>query len=184
MAFRKHKFIILSAILGFTFHLSPKAQAYFPGGIYGSNFVQWAPLPDYYQINTNRQSNQKWFVSKYAALSAGTAFYPGGNAFILSAPVGVQLNRQITNNVYAFAGVYAAPTFTSFNQSFLNPSYNKAYPGLYSNPYNVGINPGVQMGLLYVNDAGTFSISGSVRFQRNTYSYPVYSPPANNTKKR
>ncbi len=159
---------------------NPKTQAqmYFPG-VYNSADLLF---PDHIQIKQSRVSNQKWFWSKYAAVSAGSLFLPGSNAFVLSAPFGIQLNRQLNNNLYAFGGVYAAPTFVSFSNSFLNPSFNKSYPGSLYNPYSFGINPGIQIGLRYVNDAGTFSISGSIRAERN--SYPVYYPSTRSNSKR
>ena len=143
--------------------------------------IQWVTFPDYNQIREARVHQQKWFLSRYSALSAGHTFYPGGTAFTVSAPIGLQLNRQLNNNLYAFGGVYAAPTFTSFSHSFMNTPYNSSYPGSFYNANYFGINPGVQMGLMYINDAGTFSISGSVRVERS--SYPVYTPPADNRRK-
>jgi hypothetical protein len=163
-------------------YLRPQAQFYSPGVFNSINLIHWAPFPDYNQIRESRLTNQKWFVSKYVSVSAGTAFYPGGNATIVSAPIGLQLNRKINNNLYAFAGAYIAPTFTTFNHAFTSSSLNKSYPGNLYNPYRFGMNPGIQMGLMYVNDAGTFSISGSVGVQQS--SYPVYRAPQSNSKKR
>jgi hypothetical protein len=145
-----------------------------PGLISAQSIV----FPDYQAINDSRIDHQKWFVSRYAAISAGTIFYPGASGFAISAPVGLQLNRQLTNNLYAFAGGYVAPTITSFNRSFLSSQTGQFYPGF--NQFTV--NPGIQMGLMYVNDAGTFSISGSIRAEYN--NYPVYtSPPPAQRKK-
>jgi hypothetical protein len=136
-------------------------------------------IPDYQSIEKSRINHQKWFVSRYAAVSAGTVFYPGGNAYYISAPVGIQLNRQLTNNLYAFGGVYVAPTFSSFNHSFLNAPNNQFYPAAYHNANQFTVNPGVQMGLTYVNDARTFSISGSIRAEYNSYpAYPAPSAPS------
>ena len=173
--------IILGAIILMCW-LSPKAQTYLPGVVNSIGFSQWAPLPDFYQADKNIPSNPKWFFSKYAAISAGFAFYPGASATFISTPIGLNINRQITNNFYGFAGVYAAPTFVSFNHNnFMNPANGQSYPGNLSNPYSFGINPGIQAGLMYVNDARTFSISGSINVQRT--SYPVY-PVAPNRAKR
>jgi hypothetical protein len=138
-------------------------------------------MPDYQEYQENRQFSQKWFVTHYASVSAGTVFYPGANAFYVSAPIGWQLNRQLNRNLYAFGGVYAAPTVTSFNTGFMNSPYNKSYPGAYPGNY-FGINPGVYMGLMYVNESGTFSISGSIRAQSGSYpAYPV--APASRARK-
>jgi len=179
---RRYRMHIAFGIMALLCCLCTKAQTYVPGAFNNVSLSQWTPLQDYNQIGSST-SNQKWFFSKYAAISVGTMFYPGSNAFVVSAPIGLQLNRQLNNNLYAFAGIYAAPTFASFNHSFVNSPVNKSYPGYLSNPYSFGINPGVQMGLRYVNDAGTFSISGSIGVERS--SYPVYAPPVrNNTKKQ
>jgi hypothetical protein len=50
----------------------------------------------------------------------------------------------------------------------------------FSRPYGLVLNAGVQAGLIYTNDAKTFSISGSVELERG--SYPVYQPARTNTK--
>jgi len=42
------------------------------------------------------------------------------------------------------------------------------------NPYSFGINSRVDIGLMYINDARTFSISGSIGVERA--AYPVYYP--------
>jgi len=38
------------------------------------------------------------------------------------------------------------------------------------------LNPTLNMGLMYVNDARTFSVSGSISVQRNYYPTLLYSP--------
>ncbi|PWT70669.1 MAG: hypothetical protein C5B59_19900 [Bacteroidetes bacterium] len=179
-SFPKYRLQVILGMVGLFFCLNTKAQTYFAPSFYNSNFIQWTPLPENIPGISSGASNQKWFVSKYMALQAGSAFYPWGNAFVLSAPIGVQVSRKINNNLYGFGGVYVAPTYTNFSQTFMNPSINKSYSGLYGNPYSIGINPGVQMGLMYINDAGTFSISGSIRAERS--SYPVYYHSTNNSK--
>jgi len=168
-------------ILASLSYLSPKAQMHLP--VYNMNFIQWTPFPDYNQISNKDHLNHKWYFSKYAGVSAGVGFFNGGSATVLSAPIGLQLNRQLNNNLVAFAGVYAAPTLFRFSRSFTDPLFNKSYPGSnFSNPYGFGINPGIQMGLMYVNDAKTFSISGSIGVERS--SYPVYPTERTNTKKQ
>ena len=172
-----HIILVMLALLSY---LSPKAQTYLPG--YNMNFIRWTPFPGYDQIKDSRHLNQKWYFSTYTGVSAGVGFYNGGSATFVSAPVGLQLNRQLNNNVVAFAGVSAAPTFSSFNRSFTDPSYNKSYPfNNPSNAYGFGINSGIYMGLMYVNDARTFSISGSIGVERS--NYPVYPTPVQKTKK-
>jgi hypothetical protein len=177
---------IFLAILASITLLSSKAQLYLPASHLG--FVQGRPFPDYPSADTNGL-NQKWHFSKYASLSAGYAFYPGGAAayaggqFFLSAPVGLQLSRALTNNLYAFTGVSVAPVVFSFNSLYTTPMSNASYPGYNpSKPYGFGLNSRVEMGLMYVNDARTFSISGSVGVDRS--GYPVYAPTRVNTKRQ
>jgi len=173
--------LLIFALLSF---LSPKAQSYLP---YGSmNFSRWQPFPAYNLPGDSTNLNQKWYFTTYSGISAGIGFFNGGSTTFLSAPVGVQLNRPLNNNLIAFAGISAAPTFFSFSSSFMNPSYNKSYPGgSLSNAYGFGINPSLQMGLMYINDARTFSISGSIGIERSSYPiYPVYPPNRTSTKKQ
>jgi len=172
--------IILLILTSISF-LTPKAQIVLP--LTTMNFTQWLPFPAYTPLSGGNNSNQKWYFNTYTGISAGTAFFNGGGATFLSAPVGLQLSRQINNNLYAFAGISAGPAFYSFNRSFMDPALNKSYPGIYQpNAYGFGMNSGVQMGLMYVNDAKTFSISGSIGIERG--SYPVYPSNRLNTKKQ
>jgi|KBSMisStandDraft_5_1062788.scaffolds.fasta_scaffold00281_10 hypothetical protein len=157
------------------------AQVFAPGPVSYPLPIQTIHFPDLNQIRENRITNQKWFWSSYTGVSIGTAFYPAGNAYMLSTPVGLQLNRRLNKNLYAFGNVFLAPTFTSFGSSFMRPTSGFPYSqhGLSQNYFS--INPGVQMGLMYVNDDGTFSISGSVH--ASTTTYPVPPPPLNSRKK-
>ena len=172
-------FLILASL---TF-LSPKAQTILPVG--SMNFVRWQPFPVYNMPGDSNHLNQKWYFSTYSGLSAGFGFYNGGSFNYLSVPVGLQLNHPLNNNLIAFAGISAAPTVFSFSHSFMDPAFNKSYPGnSLSNPYGFGINPSLQMGLMYVNDDRTFSISGSIGIERSSYPiYPVYPSNRTNTKK-
>jgi len=115
-------------------------------------------------------------------LTAGYVFYNAGVSY-LSTPFALTLYHPITKNVTAFGGVYAAPTFFNINDPRSTFSANRQFSGnpLYQS-YGLGINSGVQGGLMYTNDAHTFSISGSVWLQRG--STPVYAPSqkANNGK--
>jgi hypothetical protein len=164
--------IILAILASITF-LSSKAQLYLPSS----------------QLNYPLPSDQKWQFSHYASLSAGyvfsggrSALFPGGASYI-STPVGLQLSRQLNKNLYAFTGISAAPTFFSFNRLYTQSINNSSYPGSYlSRPYGAGLNSRVEMGLMYVNDAKTFSISGSVGVERG--SYPIYPTNRVNTKKQ
>ena len=160
-------------ILALFSFLSPMAQTHLP--VSSVNFSQSLFLPGYQMIGDSNQLNQKWYFSKYAAFSTGAFFYNGGGGTFLSAPVGLQVNHPINNNLIAFAGVSAAPTFFNYNSLYTNQVFNKSYPGSYmTNPYGFGLNSRVDIGLMYINDARTFSISGSIGVERGTY--PVYYP--------
>ena len=172
--------IILLILASISF-LTPKAQAVLP--VTTMSYTQWLPFPSYKPLSDANGLNQKWYFNTYTGISAGTVFFNGGGATFLSVPVGLQLTRQLNNNLYAFAGVSAGPAIYSFNRSFMDPVLNKSYPGIYQpNAYSFGMNAGVQMGLMYVNDAKTFSISGSIGIERG--SYPVYQSGGLNTKKQ
>ena len=163
--------------------MTTRAQTHIPTGSMG--FSQWFPLGTYHPLGDTSNPNQKWFFTKYAAISAGYIFYNGGGGSVLSAPVGLQVTRELNNNLYAFAGVSVAPTFFSYNSSYYNSQVNKSYPGGYlPNTYSFGMNSRVEMGLMYVNDARTFSISGSIGIERSTNPYyPAYPPNRTNTRK-
>ncbi|HLK28025.1 MAG TPA: hypothetical protein VKT28_05550 [Puia sp.] len=138
-------------------------------------------------LNSNHSfdtpGNKKWFLSSYSAISTSFAFFNGGSATVLSAPVGLQLNRRLNNNLYAFAGISVAPAYVNFNSSFLSSDVNKFYPGSnFYNSNNLGLYSRAEMGLMYVNDARTFSISGSFSVQRG--SYPIFSHQQLNTSKQ
>jgi hypothetical protein len=87
--------------------------------------------------------------------------------------VGLQLNRRLNNNLYAFAGVSVAPAYTNFNNAFLSADINKINPNnSFIKGNNFGMYSRVDLGLTYVNDAKTFSISGSIGVERS--SYPLF----------
>ncbi len=116
--------------------------------------------------------NQKWQVRPYANLSLGYLFLNGGGSSYLAAQTGVALIHPLTKNVSAFAGVTASPVLFSVNRLYTEPALNS--PNNFSRPYNLGLNAGIQAGLIYTNDDKTFSISGSVGVERGGGSlYPV-----------
>jgi hypothetical protein len=130
------------------------------------------------QVGDSNNLHKKWFFSKYGGISTGFVAFNGGSGTFLSAPVGLRLYRQLNNNVYAFAGVSVAPTFFHSNSAaFYQPGTNK------NNSFMSGTNfstySSAQMGLMYINDEKTFSISGSISVGRSTYSgfsSPSYAP--------
>jgi hypothetical protein len=128
------------------------------------------------QVADSNNLRKKWFVTKYAGISTGFVAFNGGSGTFLSAPLGLQINRQLTNNVFAFAGVSVAPTFFHSNSAFYQPGINKNNSLMNGN--NFGINPAAYMGLMYINDERTFSISGSISVSRSSYNNysPFYAP--------
>lgn len=123
----------------------------------------------------SHMQSRKWLVTSYSNIGIGLSFFDRTTATVVSAPVGLQLNRRLNDNLYAFTGISLAPTYINFNRAFLSSNI-KSSSGLKSG--YLGINPSVNMGLMYVNDARTFSISGSISVQRSNYPMLFYSPAA------
>lgn len=125
-------------------------------------------------------TGKKWFLSKYSGISTGYSFFKGGSASFVAAPLGLQLNRRLNNNLYAFAGVSAAPAYINFNSAYRSADLNKAYPvnSLFKSS-SLGMHARAELGLMYVNDAKTFSFSGSIGVQRS--SYPLFPYQLMNT---
>jgi hypothetical protein len=155
---------ILLLLLALTSFISTRAQTpLYPGMM---NYAQRNPLSYVNPVIDSNLSKKKWSLHKYGGISASYSFFNGGSASVFSVPLGLQLNRQLNNNLYAFAGISAAPSYINFSRSFINADikkYNTNSLGLYSR---------FEAGLMYVNDARTFSISGSIGVERN--SFPVY----------
>jgi hypothetical protein len=117
---------------------------------------------------------KKWFLSKYAGISTGFMAFRGGSGAFLSAPVGLQLYRQLNNNIYAFAGVSVAPSIFNINSGFYQPAINKNNSFMNANRF--GVYSSAHMGLMYINDDRTFSISGSIGVGRYSGQSPFYPP--------
>lgn len=136
--------------------------------------------PAFRHFNSMADSNtlrKKWFLTKYAGISSGFVAFKGGSGTFLSAPVGLQINRELTNNVYGFAGVSVAPTLFHFNSAFYQPGINKN--NSFTNANNLSVNPAAYMGLMYINNERTFSISGSIGVSRSNYNnYSRFYAPA------
>ena len=160
--------------------ISLKSQVPLP--VSALSYTQSAPS-NQSQFSDSNHVNKKWFLSKYANISTSYSFFNGGSATILSAPLGIQLNRRLNNNLYAFAGVYVAPAYVNFSRSFNDAGLNKFYPGgSHYIPNNLAIYSSVQGGLMYINNNRTFSMSGSVNIERS--SYPLYPAYGNNPKRQ
>jgi hypothetical protein len=168
------KRILLVMLVSIAF-ISAKAQYYLP--VSTLNFAPWQPSSTYHPLNDSNHLNQSWYLTKYLGISAGFGFFNGAGGSFISAPAGLQLNHPLNNNLIAFAGISVAPTLFNFSSSFTNPSY----PGNMPNAYGLGLNSQVNLGLMYINDAKTFSISGSIGVDR--YSYPVFPTQGTNIQK-
>lgn len=145
------------------------------------NYTQRAPLAGYHQHMDSIHVNKKWQFSKYGGLSTGYGFSRAGASSYLSAPMGLQLTRQLNKNLYAFAGVSAAPAYINFNTLLNTPIADKSYPGsrLY-NTNHFGLYSSIEAGLMYINEEKTFSISGSIHMERGNYPvYPTYRTGTN-----
>ena len=161
--------------------ISLKAQVPLPFN--GMHHTQRVPFSDYRQFSDSNNVKKKWFLSRYANISTSYSFFSGGSAAILSAPLGIQLNRRLNNNLYAFAGVSIAPAYINFSRSFNDPGLNKFYPvSSHYTSNSLAIYSRVEGGLMYINNDKTFSISGSVNIDRG--SYPLYSSYRNNPKRQ
>lgn len=122
-------------------------------------------------------AKQKWFLTTNKSLYSGISFFKGGNATILAAPMSVQLNRRLNNNLYAFANVGITPAYISLNSSVTNGTFGKPFNANRFNSNSLGLNPSASLGLMYINDARTFSISGSISAERSSYPLvPFYNP--------
>src|SRR3954452_25314254 len=94
-----------------------KAQTFFPGSF--ADYTQRQAFINRSHFSDSAQ-NKKWFLNKYSGISTSFSFFRGGNATIVSAPIGLQLNRRLNNNLYTFAGISVAPAYVNFNHSFLS----------------------------------------------------------------
>lgn len=157
--------------------ISVRAQSQLP--LSDINFTQRNAFNNNNAINDSNSVNKKWTLTKYGGISTSYGFFNGGNAVVFSAPIGLQLNRRLNNNLYAFAGISAAPAFINFNRSFINSDINKMNTGLTrysSNGFTMFSK--FEAGLMYVNDARTFSISGSIGVYNGINpQYPIYNGP-------
>jgi hypothetical protein len=89
----------------------------------------------------------------------------------VTAPLSLNLYHPLTPNVTAFAGIVAAPTLFSMGSLYAPSPFNQPFGSDFNR--GLGINAGIQGGLIYTNDAHTFSISGSIFMERGGYStYP------------
>ncbi len=152
-----------------------KAQTYLPGNniarlqqqsLMGNNFMQ------------DSVADKKWTVTKYVGMSTSFGFSNRGNFTMFAVPVGIQLNRKLSNNWYAFAGVNVAPAYINANPSFLPVSNKFAQGNQFNSPGRLNMYSRAELGLMYVNDQKTFSISGSIGVERSSYPMVPFNHPA------
>lgn len=157
-----------------------KAQTFMPGNFMGSTYGR-SLYRNSYLLDSSR-SEKKWSLTPYGFISSDFYLFRGGNISLVSVPVGLQLNRRLSNNLYAFAGVSAAPAYVNFGRSFLSGDFNKMNQnGTFYKPANLGMYSRAELGLQYINDEKTFSISGSIGIERSSYPAMLYGP-MNNTR--
>jgi len=118
--------------------------------------------------------NKKWFFTSYSGVGLNFIAYRGGSATVVDVPMRLQLNRRLNNNLYAFAGVTAAPAYINFNRAFLSPVNNKLNSANGINSNSLGLYSRADLGLMYINDARTFSISGSIGVERSNSPIFLY----------
>lgn len=154
------------------------AQTFIPGSFFDNSYR--GNLINNIHVNDS-SFKKKWFVSRYSSISTSFSFFKGGNATVVSAPLGLQLNRRLNNNLFAFAGIAVAPSYGNFRSSFLNSNFDK---GSLNNSFTsgaLGIYSRAELGLQYINDERTFSISGSIGVERRNFPMPLYIPSNNVT---
>jgi len=91
------------------------------------------------------------------------------------------LNRRLNNNLYAFGGVSIAPAYVNFNHALLYNDFNKTGAGNNFYKNSIGMYSRAELGLMYINNERTFSISGSIGIERN--NFPMYFNNQINTKR-
>jgi hypothetical protein len=90
---------IIFGLMILIFSISVKAQTALPGGYV--NYLQRQSLVDNIHFKDS-VPGKKWFVSKYIGISTSVGFYNGGNTSMVAVPIGIQINRRLTNNWYCF----------------------------------------------------------------------------------
>lgn len=150
--------------------LCSRAQTLLPG-------IGISPQPGffsrYHTAGDSTQLHKNWSVSGY--LGMGMAFYNGYGSTYFGPQVGIDLNRRLNNNWYAFTGVSAAPAYFNFNRPLTAADvHNNMFTPKYS-ASGLAVYSGIHAGLMYVNDAKTFSISGSIGVTNG--GYPYYPRP-------
>ena len=129
----------------------------------------------------------KWFISTNRSLNTGISFFKGGHASFVAMPMNLQLNRRLNENLYAFVNVGFTPAYINFSPSYIHNGFGKTFQSNSYNSNSLGLNPSASFGLMYINDAKTFSVSGSFTAEQNNYplmpfynGFQNYIPPSRN----
>jgi len=124
---------------------------------------------------TKDSSNSRpWQLNKFSGLSIGYGNFNGIGATVLSAPIGLQLTRKLNNNLYAFGNISTAPAFINLTHSFISTDIQKIQQNnKHINPNAMNMYSRAELGLMYVNDQKTFSISASIGVEKS--SNPVFN---------
>lgn len=151
-------FLVVTTALIFT---GATAQTYIPG-----SFVMNPDQNSFYHRLPAKDSlsKNKWSISKYGGIQTSFIGWKGGSATTFSSPVGLQLNRKLSDHVYAFAGIQAAPTYVNFNRAFMQSNFANSKQGFNSfmyQPNGFGMYSRAELGLMYTNEERTFQVSGS-----------------------
>jgi hypothetical protein len=162
------------ALIAIMFSVSSlKAQSFLPGSYAG--YMQQAAFTNSIRADS-ALAKKKWSFNSYSAINTSFTFFKGGNAAMVSVPIGVQVNRKLNDNLYAFANVSVAPSYINFNQAFVNSNFGQPGQNNAFTSNRFGMYSSASMGLMYVNDAKTFSISDSISVERSSYPMVPYYP--------
>ena len=112
---------VLLAFL-FIFTTTLKAQSYMGGRFTPYNYTGWYS-DERFPVDSNTQ--KKWMLTRYSAFTTSYHFFKGGQAMMVAAPLSFQLNRRLTNNLYAFANASIAPAYVNFHRSFIANDFSK-----------------------------------------------------------
>jgi len=168
---------IVFTLVAVVLFIALKAQTVLPGSFQNSVHENIFDHKNLYDSSARK----KWVLTKYTGITTSYIFLKGGNAAVIAAPIGLQLNRRLNNNLYAFGGVSIAPAYVNFNHALLYNDFNKTGVGNNFYKSNIGMYSRAELGLMYINNERTFSISGSIGIERN--NFPMYFNNQINTKR-
>jgi hypothetical protein len=166
---------VLMVFVATTLHAQTTLPGSFQSNVYGHSFVASKNVYD-------SSIPKKWFLTRYTGITAGYGFFGHHGGSFVAAPIEVQLNHRLSNNLYAFAGITAAPAWFNFNRAFVttDPGKTSARNAFYQQR-DFSMYSAATLGLMYINNEKTFSVSGSISVERNNYPL-FYNGPLNTNK--